>query len=281
MHTASAPAIIAGTLFSVTAGVVYLVLLHEPGPLFYPFAALAFLGGPLIAGTAAAARSPSHKYRAVLSAVCAVFSAALLLFFMSYAVLPHFDRTSMMLPASCNGFDDSPHPPPALAWELPGTGTGVLVAGSEQTAVVAMIDSTRAPYPASVYVVNRSDNRTLRRMDFPDDTISAAIDSGIVCLYNDKLGYLINARNGAPEETFLKIDNYGGLSANDRPVLPGAPGGRRYLETTAVISSWTTGGTVRSRSRLTMNAVAYNCFVNGKTGEIVEIGKAILNNPGL
>jgi len=109
-----------------------------------------------------------------------------------------------------------------------------------------MIDYTKAPYPSTVYVVNRSDNGTLQRMDFADDTIIATIDSGIVYLYNDKLGYRINARTGASE-------------------------GRRYLETTAVISSWSADGTVRSRPHLTMNGIAYNCFVNRETGEIVEI----------
>jgi hypothetical protein len=250
---------------------VYLIPLHETGPLFYPFAALVFLGGPLIAGTTGAARSPGHKYRAFLISGCAVFGVALVLFFLSYAVLPHFDRTSVQLPESCNGFDSSPQPAPALAWELPGTGTGVLVAGSELTAVVATINYTTAPYPATVSIVNRSDNRTLQRMDFADDTIIATIDSGTVYLYHDKRGYLIDARTGAFEKTFLIIDNYGGLSASDRPVLPGASVGRRYLETTAVISSWSTDGTVRSRPHLTMNGIAYNCFVNGKTGEIAEI----------
>lgn len=134
-----------------------------------------------------------------------------------------------------------------------------------------MINYTKAPYPSTVHIVNRSDNRTLRRIDFPDDIIIATVDSGIVYLYNDKLGYFLNARTGAPEKKFLLIDNYGGLSDSDRPVLPGASGGRRYLETTAVISSWSTDGTVRSRSRLTMNGIAYNCFVNGGTGEVVEI----------
>jgi len=272
MQKASVAAgIISGTLFSVIAGMVYIILLHEPGPVFYPFAALVFAGGPLIAGMTTAARSPEDKYRAFLISGCAVFAATLLLFFIAYAVLPHFDRTSVQLPESCNGFDDSPHPAPALAYELPGTGTGVLVAGSEQTAVVATIDYTRAPYPGTVYIVNRSDSRILRRLDFPDDTIIATIDNGMVYLYNDKLGYFLNARTGAPEKKFLLIDNYGGLSDSERPVLPGTSDGRRYLETTAVISSWSADGTVRSRPRLTMNAVAYNCFVNGTTGEIVEI----------
>jgi hypothetical protein len=119
--------------------------------------------------------------------------------------------------------------------------------------------------------VNRNDNSTLRSLNFADDTISATIDSGVVYLYNDKRGYFIDARTGALEKTFLIIDNYGGLSGSDRPVLPGASEGRRYLETTAVISMWNTDGTVHSRSRLTMNGIAFHCFVNGKTGEIVEI----------
>jgi len=272
MHDAPvAKGIICGILFSCIAGIVYIILFHEPGSLFYPFAVLFFLGGPLIAGTTGAARTPEDKYRAFLISGCAVFAAALLLFFITYAVLPHFDRTSVRLPESCNGFSGSPHPAPELAYEVPGTGTGVLLAGNEQTAVVAVIDYTNAPYPSTVFVVNRSDTRILRRMDFADDTIIATIDSGMVYLYNDKMGYLINARTGAPEETFLKIDNYGGLSGSDRPVLAGASEGCRYLETSAVISSWSTDGTVRSRPRLTMNALAYNCFVNGKTGEIVEI----------
>jgi hypothetical protein len=263
--------IIFGTLFSVTAGIAYIILLHEPGPMFYPFAGLVFLGGPLIAGTTAAARSREYKYRAFFISGGTVFTAALLLFFMSYAVLPHFDRTSVQLPEYCNGFDISPHPAPEIAYELPGTGTGVLLAAHEQTAVVIMIDYSNPPYPSTVFVVNRSDNKILRRMDFADDTLIATIDSGIVYLYHDKLGYLINARTGAPEETFLKIDNYGGLSGSDRPILAGASEGRRYQETSAVISSWSADGTVRSRHHLTMNGIAYNCFVNGKTGEIVEI----------
>jgi hypothetical protein len=263
--------IILGTLFSVLAGMVYILLFHEPGEVFYPFAALAFLGGPLIAGTTAAVLSHEEKYRAVLISGCAVLGTVLVLFFITYAVLPHFDRTSVQLPVSCSGFDSSLHPAPALAYELPGTGTGVLITGNEETAVVAMIDYTRAPYPGTVSIVNRSDNRILWRMKFADDTLIATIDSGMVYLYHDKLGYRIDARTGDSEKTILIIDNYGGLSASDRPILPGSSEGRRYLETTAVISSWSTDGTVRSRPHLTMNGIAYNCFVNGKTGEIVEI----------
>jgi hypothetical protein len=270
-NTPVAMSILFGTLFSVIAGMVYLIPLHEPGPLFYPFAALVFVGGPLIAGMTGAVKSREHKNRAFLISGGAVFAAALVLFFITYAVLPTFDRTSVQLPESCIGNNRSPHPAPALAYEIPRTGTGVLVAGSEQTAVVALVDYTRTPYPSSVYIVNRSDNKVLKRLDFADDTIIATIDSGIVYIYHDKMGSFIDARTGAPEKKFFVIDNYGGLSGSERPVLPGAFGESRYLETTAVISMWSTDGTVRSRSRLTMNGIAYHCFVSGRTGEIMGI----------
>ena len=263
--------IIVGTLFVLAVGILYIAVLHEPGPLFYPFAVLVFFGGPFLAGAAGALWSPGYNYRAFLIAAGTVFGAVLVLFFLTYAVLPQFDRTNVQLPASCNGFGSTPHSAPGFAYELPGSGTGVLVTGNEQTAVVAMIDYTSVPYPSTVFIVNTSDTRILRRMDFTDDTISAAIDSGIIYLYHDKRGYFIDALTGGPEKTVLTIDNYGGLSASDRPVLTDTSEQRRYLETTAVISSWGSDGTVLSRSHLTMNGIAYHCLINGTTGEIVAI----------
>lgn len=85
-------------------------------------------------------------------------------------------------------------PTRSLAWEP----ACWLLAGCEETAVVAMIDYNRAPHPGTVSIVNRSDTRTLRCMDFPVDTIAAAVDSGIVYLHNEKMGHVIDARSGTP-----------------------------------------------------------------------------------
>ncbi|MEI7856655.1 MAG: hypothetical protein WCH85_04030 [Methanomicrobiales archaeon] len=54
------------------------------------------------------------------------------LFFITCAALPHFDRTSVLRPKSCNGFDSSLRQAPALACELPGTGTGAPEKNSRQ-----------------------------------------------------------------------------------------------------------------------------------------------------
>jgi hypothetical protein len=122
-----------------------------------------------------------------------------------------------------------------------------------------------------VYIIDKKSKNILRRMYFPNNIVIATIDDSVVYLYNDKLGYFIDASTGAFSENILLIDNYGGLSESDRPFISRPSDGHWYLETTAVISSWSLDGTVRSRPHLTMNGIAFNCFVNGETGEILEI----------
>jgi hypothetical protein len=108
-------------------------------------------------------------------------------------------------------------------------------------------------------------------MSFGDDTVSAAVDDGIVYIYNDKLGYLLDARTGEFVETILLIDNYGGLSESDLPVISRASTGHWYMETSAVISSWGTDGTVKSRPQLTFYGIARGCFIFGDTHEVSEL----------
>jgi hypothetical protein len=193
------------------------------------------------------------------------------LFFGVYAIWPQFERTSVPLPAACDGAYLSAEPAGALAYALPGNqGTGILVAKGEDTAVVAMVAST-APHASAIYVVDTKVNQIMRVLQFPNDAIMAAIDGGIVYLYNDKIGYFLYAQTGAPENTLVRIDNYGGLSPSDRPVLMQASGNKWYVETSAIISSWDADGSVRSLLRLNMNAVARGCFINGTTGEVTRL----------
>lgn len=131
-----------------------------------------------------------------------------------------------------------------------------------------MTDYEHAPYPSTVLLVDTSDNTILQSMSFPNDIISATIDQGILYLFNDKLGYLINAHTGEFEENYLIIDNYGGLSETDRPILSRASDGYWYFETTAVISSWNVDGTVKSRPHLTFNGIVRGCFISGDTHEV-------------
>src|SRR6266508_2803843 len=97
------------------------------------------------------------------------------------------------------------------------------------------------------------------------------IATGTLVIYNDKLGYLLDARTGESEENFLLIDNYGGLSESDRPIISRASTGRWYMETTAVLSAWRVDGRVWSRRRLTFNCVALGCFIAGETHEVTRL----------
>ena len=57
---------IIGIVASVVLGLIYIRILQEPGAAFYPFAALYFLGGPVLGGLVAAFKS-ERKVRAFLA----------------------------------------------------------------------------------------------------------------------------------------------------------------------------------------------------------------------
>jgi hypothetical protein len=262
-----------GAVIAIASILGYIAILREPGPWFYPFAGLLFFGGPVIGGLTTASKVRERRIIASLVVSGAVFVLAAILFVLVYAILPQFARTTVQLPASCDGFHGDFSPPAHLTYTLPGMGTGILLASDERSAVVAVIEYHRAPSPSTVFLVNRGDNTILRSMRFANDVVVATVDHGVVYLYNDKLGYSLNASTGESEKNVLLIDNYGGLSEADRPILPRASDGHWYLETTAVISSWGVDGTVRSRPFLTLNGIARGCFIAGATGEVTRLSK--------
>jgi hypothetical protein len=260
-----------GALASIVFGLVYIVVLHEPGSAFYLFAGLTFLGGSLIGGIVAALKTQSHRRTAFFLSCGAVFGIAGMLCVCTYVALPQFARTNVQLPSFCDGFDGSLDLPSHLTYTLPDNGTGILITGDAQSAVVAMIDSNNPPFPTTVFLVNKSDNRIIWSMRFSNDIVSAAIDEGVAYIYNDKLGYFIDARTGEFAKNFLSIDNYGGLAETDRPIISRASSGHWYMETTAVISSWNVDGTVKSRPHLTFNGIAMGCFISGETHDVTEL----------
>lgn len=266
--------LIVGVLLSGAAFLVYVAILHEPGSAFYAFAGLVFLGFPLLAGIVAISRAQKSKPRRFFVGSGLVFGTTILLFIVTYVVLPMFDRASVQLPASCNGFHGVLDLPSRARYALPSGKAAILLAESAESAFAATVDGDRAPYASTVYLVRKSDRAILRQMPFPDDVVVASIEAGTVYLYNDKLGYPIDERTGEFTEKILLIDNYGGLSETDRPIIGGASSGKWYLETTAVISTWRRDGTVKSRAHLTMNGIARGCYVSGATGEVIPLGPA-------
>ena len=260
-----------GALVSIVLGFVYIVVLHEPGSAFYPFAALAFLGGPLLGGIVAGSRAQNQRFKAFFASSAVVFGIVGMFFIFAYVVLPQFARRNVQLPEFCDSWDGRFIPPAQLAYTLPGAGTGVLLASDAESALMVMIDPSQPPFPSSVYLINKRDNKMIRGMGFNNDVVSATIQDGVLYIYNDKLGYLLDARTGELEEDFLLIDNYGGLTETDRPIISRASSGHWYMETTAVISSWKIDGTVRSRPDLTLNGIARGCFIAGDTQVVTPL----------
>lgn len=258
-------------ILSVGLGLVYITLLHEPGPAFYPFAGLIFVVGPIVGGIVTACRMQEKRLTGFLISTATVFAVVFILFLLTYMVLPIFARTSVQLPALCDGFDGSRDLPAGLKYSLPGLGDGILITSDAQSAVVAMIDPDHPPFPSTAYLVNKRDNSIILAMHFDNDSISAAIVEGTLYIYNDKLGFFIDARTGRREQHVFLIDNYGGLSMTDRPFMMGASDGHCYMETTAVISSWNVDGTVVSHRRVTFNSIASGCFISGDTREVTKL----------
>lgn len=256
---------------AIASVIGYIAVLGESGSWFYPFARLLFFGGPAVGGLTAASKAREGRFVASCFVGGVVFVVATILFSLVYAVLPQFARTSVRLPDFCDGFHGDFSPPAQLAYTVPGVGTGILLASDQRSAVVVVPEYQRASSPSTVLLVKRSDNTILRRLRFDNDVVSATVDSGVAYLYNDKIGYSIDASTGESKKNVLLIDNYGGLSETDRPILPHASDGHWYLETTAVISSWRVDGTVRSRPSLTLNGIARGCFIAGATGEVTRL----------
>ena len=268
--------IIIGALISALSYFVYISVLREPGSAFYPFAAMVFFGCPIIAGLIAVTKTQTYKKRRFIACSSLIFGITLLLFIVTYVVYPQFVRASVQMPATCDGFDGAPDTlkvlPSQLAYDLPDGKRGILLAESAGSAVAVTIDGDRPPFASTTYLIRKSDNAIYGRMHFNNDVVMASIDAGTMYIYNDKLGYLIDERTGKFEENILLIDNYGGLSETDRPIISRASSGNWYVETTAVVSSWNIDGTVKSRPHLTMNGIARGCYISGTTGKVTPLG---------
>ena len=172
--------------------------------------------------------------------------------------------------AVCGGFSGPP-PHAGFTYELPGVGRTVLLSQDAQAVLVEAIDTANPPFPATVYLAHKNRQRILWSAHFDNDIIAAKIDGGTLYIYNDKLGYWIDARTGQRE--LFTIDNYGGLSATDRPILaPRASTGRWYMETAPPPSSWNADGAVRPHHRVS-SAAASNCYFDGATSTVTRLWK--------
>jgi hypothetical protein len=260
-------AIISGIIIGVILGVAfystYVFVFNESSSEFYLFAGLALLGSPLTGGIISALMAREYRLTQLLISGSAIFLILFVLSSMIYVILPVFSYESVQLPASCinNAPNTSSHMPSYLNYSIPGIGIGRLITGDNDSAVVVMSDYDHFPYASTVYVVNKSNDKVLRSFRFNNDIIAAAIDQGTLYLFNDKIGYLINAQNGEFRRVLVTFDNYRGLFTSNN---------NTYMQTTFEISVFNADGSVASHRRMYMNCTAFGCFIDGSKGQVID-----------
>jgi hypothetical protein len=226
--------------------------------LFYCFALLCFLAGPLAAGFVAVKNSETGRTATFLISGGIVLGTSLFLFVLTYAFAIILLITTVPVPASCDSTYHGTGMPAALGYTLPGGADGIVVSEDADTLIVARPDYEWPPHPITVFLVNRSDGKILWSAGFPSDNIAAAIDDDTAYVFYEGLGEFIDRHTGLRQDRVLSMDNYG-MNTNGK------------FQTTGIISFWKRDGTVKSLSRLTFSGVVRGCHIRGDTGEITRL----------
>lgn len=191
------------------------------------------------------------RRKAVLS--CGAVVAILLLPFpilIAIALLAPYG--SAPVPTSCD--QQAAHLPADRAATVPGVGLGTLLAGDGRTSAIAVPDPATGAPIGTVYIVDVQGHRVVWSLRLASHVVVAAISDGIVYVFDDKIGYMVQASTGQLVPKLFETDNYRGLYVS---------GGERVLQTDAEISTVALGGTVFSYRHLDFAGIAYGCFVGG------------------
>jgi hypothetical protein len=179
-----------------------------------------------------------------------ILFAAAIWFITSYAIIPIFSYGSTPVPFSCT--ETASHLPSSLDYAIPHIGTGELLTSDDLSAVIVMTDYGKSPLTSTVYLIRKSDNAILRTFTFGNDIVDAGITDGMLFLYNDKIGYFLDADTGEDTHFLFTIDNYRGLYTS---------GNARYIQTNLEISGIRPDGEVVSHLRTDMKSIAFGCLI--------------------
>jgi hypothetical protein len=165
----------------------------------------------------------------------------------AFALLAPFSSTS--IPASCTAA--VPHLPPDRDATVPGVGVGTLLAAEADAAVIVVAGAGRAPSSSTAYIVNTRDRKVIGSLHIESDAVVAAISDGVVYLFDDKLGHILDASSGAPVQKLIESDNYRGLYTS---------AGVRYLQTDAEFIVLGASGSIFTHRHVDFAAIAYRCY---------------------
>jgi hypothetical protein len=96
---------------------------------------------------------------------------------------------------------------------VPGVGTGTLVAGDGATTVVALPASDGRTAGGTVQLV--AGGIVLFSLPVTSRAVAAGVTHGRAYVFDDKIGYILDAATGAVMPRLLTVDNYRGLYMAD------------------------------------------------------------------
>ena len=138
-------------------------------------------------------------------------------------------------------------------YNIPGIGTGVLLAGDARSAVVVVIDYNNSDFSSTLYVLNRVNNSTVTQISFSNDFLAAAFKNNGLYIYNGGLGFFLNPVTGGPMSRIFTIDNYRDVSM---------VGGDALVQTTAIIAGLHGDGSFFDEPSLNFSVIAYGCLLS-------------------
>ena len=154
---------------------------------------------------------------------------------------------SMAIPASCSSA--APRMPADRNATVPGAGVGTLLASGADTNVVVVTDPGQTP-ALTAYIVDTRSGKVIVRIGIASEAVVAAIRDGVVYLFDDKIGYVIDASTGERVHRLIETDNYRGLYVS---------GADRYLQMDAEIAI-VFGRSLFSYLHLDFAGIADGCF---------------------
>ena len=128
-------------------------------------------------------------------------------------------------------------------------GVGTLLAFGADTNVVVVTNPGQSP-ALTAYIVDARTAKALERIGIASEAVVAAIRDGVVYLFDDKIGYMLDASTGERVHRLIETDNYRGLYAS---------GADRYLQMDAEIAT-VFGPSVFSYQHLDFAGIASGCY---------------------
>jgi hypothetical protein len=154
---------------------------------------------------------------------------------------------SAAIPASCSAA--APQMPADRDATVPGVGVGTLLASGADTNVVVVTDPGQTP-AMTAYIVDTRAGKVIERLGIASEAVVATISDGVVYLFDDKIGYMIDASTGERVHRLIETDNYRGLYVS---------GAHLYLQTDAEIATLF-GRTLFSYQHLVFTGIASGCY---------------------